>query len=273
MLVLGVLWLLTSAWTSAHARVDAPGPASGDEVLALVAATVALGIAAWLCLGAALEVLAHAPGRVGRVARRCSDRLTPALARRVAAFVLGVGVGVAGGPSQAVAGGRFPMSSAAGSSTAAGSPTVADPAFLPAPAVASIRAAAAPADPGFGALAAPPPPTAPGVGAPHPGFAPTPVAPGFTPTAPRVRPQADAELLGARSHRAPEREVVVHRGDSLWSIAARHLGPDAGDAEVARAWPQWYAANRDVIGDDPDLVLPGQILRIPTPDQTGRVTR
>lgn len=150
---------------------------------------------------------------------------------------------------------------------------MADPAFLPAPAVASIRAAAAPADPAFGALAAPPPPTATGVGAPHPGFAPTPVAPGFTPTAPRVRPQADAGLLGARSHRATEREVVVHRGDSLWSIAARHLGPDAGDAEVARAWPQWYAANRDVIGDDPDLVLPGQILRIPTPDQTGRVTR
>ena len=25
----------------------------------------------------------------------------------------------------------------------------------------------------------------------------------------------------------------------------------------------WFAANRDVIGDDPDLPLPGQVLRAP----------
>ena len=88
-----------------------------------------------------------------------------------------------------------------------------------------------------------------------------------------MRPQADAGLLGSRARFAAEAEVVVHRGDSLWSIAAHHLGPDAGDAEVARAWPQWFAANRDRIGDDPDLILPGQILRVPIPDQTGSVTR
>ena len=53
------------------------------------------------------------------------------------------------------------------------------------------------------------------------------------------------------------------RGDSLWAIAARHLGPGATDAEVAREWPRWYAANRDTIGADPDLLLPGQVLRVP----------
>jgi nucleoid-associated protein YgaU len=58
-------------------------------------------------------------------------------------------------------------------------------------------------------------------------------------------------------------EVVVRRGDSLWSIAARHLGPGASDAEIAEAWPAWYTTNRDVVGDDPDLILPGQVLQAP----------
>ncbi|MDM7853981.1 LysM peptidoglycan-binding domain-containing protein [Cellulomonas alba] len=57
--------------------------------------------------------------------------------------------------------------------------------------------------------------------------------------------------------------VVVRRGDSLWRIAARHLPPGADDATIAAAWPAWYAANRDTIGDDPGLLLPGQVLAVP----------
>ena len=55
----------------------------------------------------------------------------------------------------------------------------------------------------------------------------------------------------------------MRRGDTLWSVAARHLGPGASDAEIAKAWPAWFAENRDVVGDDPDLILPGQVLRPP----------
>ena len=55
----------------------------------------------------------------------------------------------------------------------------------------------------------------------------------------------------------------MQRGDTLWSIAARHLGPDASDAEIAHAWPAWFEANRGVVGDDPDLLRPGQVLRAP----------
>jgi nucleoid-associated protein YgaU len=58
--------------------------------------------------------------------------------------------------------------------------------------------------------------------------------------------------------------VVVKGGDTLWSIAARHLGSTAGGAAIAEEWPRWYAANRAVIGDDPDLILPGTILRPPS---------
>lgn len=59
-------------------------------------------------------------------------------------------------------------------------------------------------------------------------------------------------------------EVVVQPGDSLWTIAARHLGKDASDTQVAEAWPRWFEANRRVIGEDPQLLQPGQILHPPT---------
>lgn len=266
LVVLTAAWLLVLAWLSARAAVVAPGPASTDELSALGASTVAVSIAAWLCVGAALEVLSHAPGRVGHVAATWADRVTPALARRVAAFLLGVGVGVAGGPSQAVAGPRVTPTGASATATVATAvtgtaaqaqpaPTVpADPGFAP----ATSRGTSVPTvDPGFGGLVAPP----------VTDVAPTPVepgfTPGFTPAAPRVRPQADPGLIGARPVGDGEHVAVVHRGDSLWSIAARHLGPDASDAEIARAWPLWFEANRDRIGDDPGLILPGQVLRAP----------
>jgi hypothetical protein len=59
--------------------------------------------------------------------------------------------------------------------------------------------------------------------------------------------------------------VVVLAGDSLWSIAARHLAADAGDGLIQQATREWYAANTSVIGDNPNLILPGQILRPPKP--------
>jgi LysM repeat protein len=62
--------------------------------------------------------------------------------------------------------------------------------------------------------------------------------------------------------RVPAR-VVVKPGDTLWSIAATELGPNATAEDVDTRWPAWYAANRQQIGPDPDLILPGQVLRIP----------
>ncbi|MFD4993188.1 LysM peptidoglycan-binding domain-containing protein [Cellulosimicrobium cellulans] len=77
--------------------------------------------------------------------------------------------------------------------------------------------------------------------------------------------QRDAALTVVRDVAADEpREVVVVRGDSLWSIAARHLPDGASDAQVADAVQRWYAANVGVVGDDPDLVRPGQVLVAPT---------
>lgn len=58
--------------------------------------------------------------------------------------------------------------------------------------------------------------------------------------------------------------VTVAPGDSLWRIAARHLGPDATAPEIAAEWPRWYDANRAVIGPDPDLIRPRQQLQQPS---------
>ncbi len=78
--------------------------------------------------------------------------------------------------------------------------------------------------------------------------------------------QRDAALAVTRDVPGPETapEVVVVRGDSLWSIAARHLPAGSTDAQVAEAVERWYAANAHVVGADPDLVRPGQVLVAPS---------
>ena len=55
---------------------------------------------------------------------------------------------------------------------------------------------------------------------------------------------------------------VVRRGDTLWDIAARLLDTD-DVARVARYWPRIHRSNRDVIGPDPSLILPGMVLELP----------
>lgn len=54
--------------------------------------------------------------------------------------------------------------------------------------------------------------------------------------------------------------VAVRAGDSLWMLAADRLAPEASSREIAAAVTAWYQANRQTIGSDPDLILPGQRL-------------
>jgi len=57
--------------------------------------------------------------------------------------------------------------------------------------------------------------------------------------------------------------VRVRPGDSLWSIARATLRDGASDIAIAAETARFYAVNRATIGDDPDLIVPGQRLRIP----------
>lgn len=58
-------------------------------------------------------------------------------------------------------------------------------------------------------------------------------------------------------------EVRVEPGDTLWGIARDSLPPDAGAEAIDRRWRAIYRANLDAVGADPDLIRPGQRLRLP----------
>ena len=214
---------------------EAGRPLRPDEALVAVVALAALAGVLWLSCCILLELLARLPGAVGRWAARAAALVTPRQVRRLSAALLGLG-----------------MTAGLGSgASAATSPPVGLTAPSPAPGTGS--SVPNPADPALPPL-------------PDPGFRSLP-DPGWVPSTPTVRTQPDVRVLTPAPRGEPEpdeaHQVVVHRGDSLWSIAARHLGPGASDSEVADAWPDWYAANREVIGEDPDLLLPGQVLHAP----------
>src|SRR5690606_37247227 len=80
---------------------------------------------------------------------------------------------------------------------------------------------------------------------------------------PSLRPLVS---LGAERElsRTPPARVVVQPGDSLWAIAHRHLGASATNQAIDAEWRRWYAANRAVIGPNPDLIHPGMVLHAPT---------
>ncbi|WP_377268102.1 peptidoglycan DD-metalloendopeptidase family protein [Peterkaempfera sp. SMS 1(5)a] len=79
-----------------------------------------------------------------------------------------------------------------------------------------------------------------------------------------VRPGERLHLdlpAAARDHEgAGGRRHVVRRGESLSSIAEA--------ADVDGGWQSVYLDNREVIGDDPDLIHPGQRLVLPAPGTT-----
>ena len=58
--------------------------------------------------------------------------------------------------------------------------------------------------------------------------------------------------------------VVVASGDSLWSISEGQLGPGATPSRIARVVERIHALNRDQIGTDPNTILVGQKLALPS---------
>jgi hypothetical protein len=258
----GLEYALVRAALQEGRLVTAPGPAGINEVLTLLAAAVAVLLCTWLGLSTLAALLTHLPGAIGRLADRVARAWAPPVTRRLAAVLVGAAVTGALAPGTAL--GEAPPPAAAGASPApaaslaehapAGSTDLAP---LEAPGLVSTEPALP--SPGFvpagDALASP--------GYAPSGVASTDEAPGWVPTRPLQRPQPSAALVVPGHLRYEAAEVVVHRGDTLWGIVARHLGSHASEAEVARAWPRWYAANRQVIGEDPDLIKPGQILHAP----------
>jgi hypothetical protein len=243
------------------AWVDTAGT---DAALGTVAAALLWLAAAWLAAGLLALLAGELPGATGRIGTALSRRLLP---RALAAGIAGAaGLGVLLAPVATAA----PPPPPPGTSTPA----------LPAP-----TWPVGPTSPGAGQLhvrqsnattparhrppASTPLParTRPSASAPAQGGPSR--EPGRSPTQPpqppeRTTPPAHrAQPVSRPQHTADQSAVQVRRGDSLWLIAARRLGAHPRPAEIAASWPRWYAANRAVIGTDPDLILPGQVLTEP----------
>ena len=168
--------------------------------------------------------VATLPGTCGRAGQRVAGAWSPVLLRGLVRAALGLTV--AGGP------------------LVAGTAAFADPPTFPT-LDRVVATTLAPAPPATNALPVP---------------APGPTGTTATPTARTTPTTATAPTKTS----AAVHVVVVRAGDTLWDIAARHLPTGHTDADVARSWPRWYAANRAVIGPDAGQIRPGQQLVAPT---------
>ncbi|WP_263729243.1 LysM peptidoglycan-binding domain-containing protein [Cellulomonas sp. SG140] len=255
-LTLRLLGLVGSASTS---RVD------GFVELGVVA--VGAAVLAWLtlsCAVAAVCLTARAAGAGWRRGEVWLQRWAPMVVRRAVVIAVGAGIG---------------LSAATGASAADAGPTGSP---LPTVSVAADPGRDlgwVPTEPGTSALPsgapaatvtaeptptpAAPLPSAHPLGAPPSAGTAAGAARTVSSESPGPAHTTSSSPPGAAGAAAAPETVTVARGDTLWAIAARHLPAGADDAQIAAAWPVWYAANATRIGSDPDLIRPGLVLSVP----------
>lgn len=248
--------LLATAPQPSAALADLAGAAAGSDPTGPLVAVVSLAawaLAAWLALVAVVVLLSRIPGLLGRTARAVGRRVAPATVRRAVEAALGLTIAVGTlAPTAALA---APVLGPARLPAVSSSEPAWDldwPSSTGQPPTGAARPrTAAPSSPGSSSAVTPAdrPADPTRASAPAPSLVPRPVV--------RASPVAPAAAV-----------VVVRPGDTLWSIAAgalRRAGtPAPTDRQIAEAWPRWWAANRDAVGDDPDLLLPGTALRPPS---------
>ncbi len=242
-----------------------PAPARASVDLLVGAGVLATGAlaATVLFVGSLLLLLAQLARAAGRSARAVEDlaaRCTPAVVRRVVAVGLGTGLGLLGPAGLANA--LEPDLGWVVTSAVQEAPPPEAPAVLGAVTLAPVTSAPAQAaptspEPRWSAVSPEPSRSA----ALPQGPAPAPSAP--EPVVVLTGPEVGSPTTTTSVEPARPEAVTVQPGDSLWAIAARGLGSSAPE-RVAAEWPRWYAENRGTIGDDPDLIRPGQVLEAPT---------
>ena len=111
-------------------------------------------------------------------------------------------------------------------------------------------------------------------GTPPPNISAEPAVPSTTQL--QAEHQNLSPFFGGQREGAPSREVApasrnhttrsshqVVVGDSLWSIASHELSDDASPPEILEYSLRIHSANLDVMGDNPNILYPGQTLTLP----------
>lgn len=230
-------WLGTRTWEAI--RDTAWGSASIDDAALTLVGGVGTAVGAYLTASTVALVIGHvaSPRPRARLAR-----WTPAAWRRLVAAAVG-------------------MTVASGVAAPAMATTQEEPPVDATPAAGWVQT---PDEAQVSSTAVDVPDPEPGVTAhlvhTEPPTSVTDVADDAAPTVPRDTAQDEAGQNAAGTVDT----VTVERGDSLWRITAGLLPADASDGDIAQAWPLLYRQNRDLIGDNPSLIHPGQELTIPS---------
>lgn len=258
------LVLLLAAPSPAAGLSQLRDPAPADPFGPVVAgiSLLAWAVALWLALTVLVTLAAARNGRTSRLSRAVATRIAPVAVRRAVELSLGltIAVGAVGVPTAAAADPAGHPAAAAGTvmATPVGTWTLDWP-TSPLPATASpSQAAPAPASPPVTSRSSGE--ASSGPDAPHDTGSPDPAAP----------PSDARPATGTGPTPGSGTSVVVRPGDSLWGVAQAHLtatGQEPTTRAVAAAWPSWWAANRERVGDDPDLLRPGTELTVPGPSR------
>lgn len=294
---------LLAQWKDSSARHQEPGV---EELLAAAAGAAGTGIVAWWFMSLACAAASAVLARKGRTrAAAATRKLSPAFMQRLVLGALSVQLlsgpaahasvpapGPEWAPTQghsfsapatagAVAGAAAAADATAGGTPTAGTgassrgPTWTAPEPVPLQSLPTAKETPAGAENRPGSEAPPAGNEAPvQAGKEHSAVVATtpspPVHPGWQPVPPVVNPgmlAAPASRAPAEAAAAEAAGVTVQAGDTLWDIAARDLGHGASDLDIALQWPRWYQANAALIGQNPDVLLPGQILQPPSSAQ------
>ena len=277
-----LLWVTTDSW----ATIDdlRAGNPTFDDLLMLLVSVLAWACFAWLAIGALLTFLSALPGAAGSVFGAMAEKVTPAAYRRVAKIALGITV--AAGPMVAVMPAHAaPVDSPSQTAATQMLPSLDRPSgnqtmFPNAAQLPNIdRPAGSWTGQEAGQLPMPDRPTSGQntgqntgrtLGLPLPDRPMTQVGQtGNQQQGQQNQGQQQQGQQNQQQNRQQQRQQqagqhVVVRGDTLWDIAAASLPDGASNADIARETQRWYDANRQVIGENPDLILPGQILQAPT---------
>jgi len=233
--------IFLSSSRDAWSAIAAGGPAGPADGILLVVSWCGVILTLWLGLGLALSALSALPGALGQGCSLLAAQLAPAAARKIVTVVLGTTLTAALVP--------VTTPSRAGQATS-----------RPALVAATQIAIAGPADAAPNASLRLVSDAGPAVdSAPAPSWS---LEGPSSPRGPALHARHESP-----ADRVPVQRVTVQPGDTLWSIAAHHLGTAATSADIDAAWHRWFAANRTVIGNNANHIAPGQLLNPPAAPQ------